>query len=617
MSGAHSGQQPTRSVDAIVLDLHEQIEQVRSGVLPRRQFVQQLAGMGLGAPLAGLLLIQAGLGQSGPAMAQTAGPAPAYPPTRRGGGGVLKLLMWQGPTLLNPHFATGVKDIEGARIFYEPLARWDAEGNLLPVLAAEIPSRANGGLAADGKSVLWRLKKGVTWHDGQPFTADDVLFNWQYAIDPATAAITAGDYLNLKMEKVDAHTVRVRFEQPSPFWPGIYCTTRLIPKHVFAPYSGAKSREAPANLKPVGTGPYVFADFKPGDLIRGTLNANYHQPNRPHFDSIELKGGGDAVSAARAVLQTGEYDYAWNLLVEDDVLKRLEVNGKGRVVFSAGGSIEAIFLNAADPWTEVDGERANPKSRHPFFSDPAVREALGLLIDRQGIQRFIAGRTGVATPNFLNNPERFRSPHRQMWFDIAKANALLDGAGYVRGADGMRSKAGKPLKLVFQTSINAPRQKIQAVIKQACQKAGIAVELKSVVGSVFFSSDVANPDTYGKFWADLQMYAGDQGSPDPTEHMQRFVSWEIASKANKWLRANLNRWHNAEFDAAYRAAEKEMDPVKRAALFIRMNDIACNDGYVIPLLYRPIVTGLGERLRAPLSGWDSDLASLADWYKVA
>ncbi len=591
-------------------ELHRWVQHVRDGQLPRRDFIGRLAALGITAPMAGLMLMNAGV-------AQAQAGVYSYKPTKRGGGGTLKLLLWQGPTLLNPHFATGTKDEEGSRIFYEPLARWDAEGNLQPILAAEIPSRENGGLTADGKSVLWKLKKGVTWHDGAPFTADDVVFNYQYATDPATAAVTAGAYADLKIEKVDSHTIRVVFVKPAPFWPGIYSTSQMIPKHVFAPYSGAKSREAPANLKPVGTGAYKFVDFKPGDMVRAAINPTYHQANKPHFDAIELKGGGDAVSAARAVLQTGEYDYAWNLLVEDEVLKRMESGGKGRVAFAAGGSTEAVYLNAADPNMEVDGERSSAKSKHPLFSDPAVRKAMALLIDRTGIQEFIYGRTGVATANFVNNPARFRSPNMKFEFNADKANALLDGAGWKRGSDGIRAKDGKKLKLLFQTSINASRQKAQAIIKQACGKAGIELELKTVTASVFFSSDVANPDTYGKFWADMQMYNVAQGRPDPERHMQRFASWEFAQKANKWLGVNLVRWRNDEFDAAFRASEIELDPVKRAAHYIRMNDIVCGEGHVIPLLYRPSVTGLASKLMAPLSGWDVDMGSLHDWYREA
>ncbi|MFZ2986925.1 peptide ABC transporter substrate-binding protein [Ideonella sp.] len=592
--------------------MRELIEQVRAGELPRRQFLGQMMSLGLSLPMAATLLMQAG-----PAQAQVLGQASPYKPTKRGGGGPLRLLMWQAPTLLNPHFATGTKDEEGSSVFYEGLARWDADGNLLPVLAAEIPSRDNGGLAADFKSVVWKLKKGVTWHDGKPFTADDVVFNWQYASDPATAAVTAGQYRDLKFEKVDSHTVRVVYAKASPFWPEGYAVLPLIPKHLFAAYSGAKSREAPANLRPVGTGPYKFTEFKPGDMVRGEINTAYHQANKPHFDTVELKGGGDAVSAARAVLQTGEFDYAWNLLVEDDVLKRLEAGGKGRVVFAQGGSTEALFLNYCDPATEVDGERAQAGTRHPLFSDPALVKAMGLLIDRQAIQTFVFGRAAVATPNFVNSPARFRSPNLKPEFSIDKANALLDAAGYKRGADGVREKGGRKLKFVFQTSINAPRQKVQAIIKQACQKAGIELELKSVLASIYFSSDVGNPDTYGKFYADLQMYTTSQGRPDPERQLQRFVSWEIASKANKWLGVNLSRWRSDAYDAAYRAAEGELDPVKRAALCIRMNDMVCSEGYVQPLLFRASVSGLGNKIQAPLNGWSLDLATLSDWYREA
>jgi peptide/nickel transport system substrate-binding protein len=591
--------------------LRELIAQVKAGRMSRRRFIHTMVGLGLTAPLAAQMLAYSGVAQ--------AQPASAYKPTRRGGGGALKMLWWQGATLLNPHFAVGTKDQEGCRIFYEPLAAWDADGNLVPVLAAEIPSLENGGLARDGMSVTWRLKKGVQWHDGAPFTADDALFNWEFAADPATAATTSGSYKEIKVDKIDSHSVRVRFGKPTPYWadPFVGTVGMMVPKHLFDAYRGAKSREAPANLKPVGTGPYKFTDFKPGDMVRGTLNPNYHLPNRPHFDSVEMKGGGDAVSAARAVIQTGEFDYAWNMQVEDEILKRLEAGGKGRAVITQGANIEHIPLNATDPWTEVDGERASVKSRHPLFSDPAVREAMNLLVDRGAVQEHIYGRTGVATANFLNNPSRFRSPNTKWEFSVDKANQVLEAAGWKRGPDGIRAKDGRKLKLVYQTSINAPRQKNQAIVKQACQKAGIDVELKSVTAGVYFSSDVANPDTYTKFFCDMQMYTTTMPQPDPERFMNQFVSWEAASKANKWQGRNISRWRSEEYDKTYRAAESELDPVKRAALFIRMNDLVIAGRHIIPVVYRPRVSAVAAKLHAPLSGWDNDLWNLRDWYKDA
>ena len=592
-------------------ELRELITAVRARRVSRRAFVDRMIGLGLAAPIATQVLARAGL-------AQTANPT-EYKPTKAGGGGVLKTLFWQAPTLLNPHFATGTKDQEGSRIFYEPLAAWDAEGNLAPVLAAEIPEIENGGVSPDGMSVTWKLKKGVEWHDGRPFTADDVVFNWEYATDPATAATTIGSYQDATVEKLDPLTVRIGFKKPTPFWANAFVGQRgmIIPKHLFEAYKGAASREAVTNLKPVGTGPYRFVDFKPGDLVKGERNPAYHLPNRPYFDTIEMKGGGDAVSAARAVIQTGEYDYAWNLQVEDEILLRLEKagNARGRVEIVQGGNIEHIQLNITDPWTEIDGERSSIKTKHPLFSDPAVRRALSLLVDRASVEAHIYGRTGLATGNFVNNPQRFVSKNTHWEFNIDKANQVLEEAGWKRGSDGIRAKDGKKLKLVFQTSINAPRQKTQAIVKQAYQRVGIEVELKSVTPSVYFSSDVANPDTYAKFYTDMQMYTTTMGEPDPAIFMRQFLSSEVAAKDNKWQGRNICRWRSDDYDKAFQAAEGELDPVKRAALYIAMNDMVVGDPAVIPVVYRPSVSAMSHQLRAVLSGWDNVLWDLKNWYR--
>jgi peptide/nickel transport system substrate-binding protein len=194
---------------------------------------------------------------------------------------------------------------------------------------------------------------------------------------------------------------------------------------------------------------------------------------------------------------------------------------------------------------------------------------------------------------------------------------MLDAAGWKRGADGVREKDGKKLKYVYQTSINTPRQKTQAIVKQACQKAGIEVELKSVTASVFFSSDVGNPDTYPHFYCDLQMYTTTMTEPDPALFMNQFTSWEVATKENKWQGRNITRWRNGEYDKAYRAAEGELDPVKRAALFIKMNELVIGDVVVIPVVYRPAVRGVHSKLKLTLSGWDNDMYQIAEWYREA
>jgi peptide/nickel transport system substrate-binding protein len=591
--------------------LRELITHVKAGRLSRRGFVQMMVGLGLTTPMAAQMLASAGVAEAQSKL--------VYKPTKRGGGGALKTLWWQGATLLNPYFAVGTKDQDGSRIFYEPLASWDPDGNLSAVLAAEIPTQQNGGLSKDGKTVVWKLKKDVQWHDGKPFTADDVVFNWEYAADPATASVHIATYKDIKAEKVDSHTVRVILPKPTPFWADAFVGIRgmIIPKHVFEPFKGGKSREAPANLKPVGTGPYRFVDFKPGDIVKGELNPHYHMPNRPFFDTIEMKGGGDAVSAARAVMQTGEFDYAWNLQVEDEILRRLEQGGKGKVDIVAGGDIEHIQCNFTDPWKEVDGERSSAKTKHPFLSDPAVRQALSLLVDRASVQEQIYGRTGITTANYLNAPSRFQSKNTKWEFNVDKANQVLEGAGWKRGSDGIREKGGVKLKMVYQTSINASRQKTQQVVKQAAGKAGIDIEIKSVTASVYFSSDPANLDTYPHFSTDIQMYTTTMTQPDPELFMIAFTSWEVASKENKWQGRNITRWKNEEYDKLYKASEGELDPAKRAAMYIKMNDLVIQNGVVIPVVWRPRVRAISNKLKLEQSGWDSDFWNLQHWYREA
>ena len=393
-------------------ELRQWIQRVKDGTITRRQFTRSMVGLGLTAPLAAQMLASSGI--RGVAEAQS---KPAFTPTKRGGGGPVKTLWWQAPVLLNPHLSPGTKDVDASRIFYEPLCSFDPDGNLLPVLAAEVPTLQNGGISKDGTSVTWRLKKDVAWHDGKPFTADDLVFTWEYAADPASAAVTSGAYKDIaRIDKIDSHTAKITFSRPAPFPFEPFCgpTGQVMPKHVFEPFKGAKSREAPGNLKPVGTGPYRIVDFKPGDAIKAELNPNYHVPNRPFFDTLELKGGGDATSAARAVLQTGEYDYAWNMQVEDDILVRLEQGGRGKVEIVYGGNIEYIGVNFSDPHTEVDGEWSSPKSKHPRSPDPAVRQALNLLVDRSAVQEQIYGRQGRTSANFLNAPSKFRSAQHEV-----------------------------------------------------------------------------------------------------------------------------------------------------------------------------------------------------------
>ena len=197
-----------------------------------------------------------------------------------------------------------------------------------------------------------------------------------------------------------------------------------------------------------------------------------------------------------------------------------------------------------------------------------------------------------------------------------RANQILEAAGWKRGPDGVRAKDGKRLKMLFQTSVNGPRQKTQQIIKQACARAGIELELKAVVASAFFSADPGNPDTFNHFYADLQMLNFNQGVPDPQRFMEQFTSWRVATRENKWSGQNKTRWRNDEYDRLWKAADTEMDAVKRAALFIRMNDLVTQNVVVIPILRRNGVDAVSRRLRGyEFHAWANQLGTLPFWQR--
>ena len=527
---------------------------------------------------------------------------------------VLKLLYWQAPTILNPHLSTGFKDSEASRITLEPLASYDAKGELVPFLAAEIPQAA-----PDGKSVTWKLKKGIKWSDGQPFTAADVVFTYQFITNPKTGSTSAGNYETVKsVEALDDYTVKVNFKGVNPGWASILVGTEgmILPRHLYANFNGEKARSAPANLLPVGTGPYKVMEFKPGDTVIYQPNPYFRDPNPEGFKKIELKGGGDATASARSVLQTQEADYAYNLQVEAPILKDLQASGKGQLISEYGSLVERILFNFSDPnKATASGERSNKNNPHPFLADIKVRQAFSLAIDRDTIVQQLYGITGRTTPNYIVLPKQYYSPNTSYNFDLAKAKKLLDAAGWVdSNGNGVRDKKGVEMQIVFQTSVNPLRQKTQEIVKQGLQDIGVGVELKAIDPSVFFASDPGNNDTVEKFYADLQMFTTGNSVPDPSTYFKTNTCGSIPQKSNKWAGDNYSRYCNPEYDKLWQAANQELDPQKRQQMFIKMNDLLINDFVVVPLVHRADVVAISSRLDGfELTPWDRNTWKIKDW----
>lgn len=545
--------------------------------------------------------------------------SPANGATRETAADTLKLLYWQAPTILNPHFSSGFKDAEASRITLEPLASFDAEGNLVLFLAAEAPSLENGGVAADGRSVTWRLKPDIQWSDGTPFTAADVVFTYQFITNPDVATTSAGTYDSIDtVEALDPTTVKITFKQPNPAWYLVFTGTEgmVLPQHLFQDYNGPSGRDAPANRMPVGTGPYRVVEFRSGDVVVYEPNPYYRDRDTLAFTRIELKGGGDAASAARAVLQTGDVDFAYNLQVEANVLKQLQAGGQGQVVTNFGSLVERIVLNFTDPNRETaDGERSSLEFPHPFLSDPQVRQALNLAMDRQTIAEQLYGPTGQPTANFLVAPVQFRSTHTSSRYDLAAAAALLDQAGWKdTNGNGTRDQAGVEMEVVFQTSVNPLRQKTQAIVKQSLEQIGVGVTLKTIDPSVYFSGDPANRETVERFQADLQMFATGNTNPDPGSYMKTYTCDQVAQKSNNWSKQNYSRYCNPAYDALWQQSTQELDPKRRQDLFIQMNDLLVQDGAVFPLVHRADAAGVSNRLAGVnLTPWDLNTWNIAEW----
>ena len=271
----------------------------------------------------------------------------------RGRDGQVNIIYWQAPSTLNPYLSGGTKEVEAASLVLESLGRFDNTGALLPWLAAEIPTVENGGISEDLTTITWTFKDGVTWSDGSALTANDAVFTWQYCTVEGGGCAQASYFDGVaSMEAIDDVTLKITFDAPKPFpyTALVGAESPIIQAAQFADCLGAAAPTCvDANFGPIGTGPFVVTDFKANDVIQFDANENFREAGKPAFASVLFKGGGDAASAARSVLETGEFDYAWNLQIDPTVLSDMESAGLGSVVTAFGTSVERLHLNQTNP----------------------------------------------------------------------------------------------------------------------------------------------------------------------------------------------------------------------------------------------------------------------------
>jgi peptide/nickel transport system substrate-binding protein len=547
---------------------------------------------------------------------------PAF--AERGADGHVNVLYWQAPSSMNPYLSGGTKEIEVGSIVIEPLAGFDEKGAIFPRLAAEVPTVENGGVSADLTTITWKLKPDLKWSDGSAVTADDAVFTWQYCTAPDGGCAQASKYEGVKsVEAVDPQTIKVTFSapKPNPYTAFVGSTAPILQKAQFANCLGAAASTCTEqNNAPIGTGPFMVTSFKTNDTVELAANPNYRDAAKPAFATMTVKGGGDAEAAARAVLETGEIDYAWNTQVNPELQAAMAAGGKGVFVNGFGTLVERIEINLTDPSSDLpEGERSTVKHPHPILSDANVRKALSMAIDRQALVDVGYGSAGRPTCNLVPAPEAYASANTDcIAQDLEGAKKLLDEAGWTVGADGIREKDGKKLHILYQSTVNPVRQDFQALVKAWWTEIGVDVELKSIDGSVFFGGDAASPDTYQKFYADVEMYANNFDGTDPEAYLAQYKCDKIPSPDTQWQGENINRFCDPAYDALAAEMAQTSDMTKRGDLAKKMNEMLTKDSYtVLPLVDRGRLSAASNTLGGVvLNTWDSEMWNVQDWTRL-
>ncbi|MFD1342360.1 peptide ABC transporter substrate-binding protein [Litorisediminicola beolgyonensis] len=543
----------------------------------------------------------------------------------RGADGQVNIIYWQAPSIMNPYLSGGTKDIEAASLVIEPLGRYDPTGALVPYLAVEIPTVENGGVSEDLTTITWTLKEGLLWSDGSPVTAADVVFTSEYCMDPEGGCAQRAKFDGVaSVEAVDDLTVKVTFEtpKPNPYGPFMGGQSPILQKAQFENCKGANASSCTEeNFNPIGTGPFRVTDFRPNDVISLEANPNYRDPAKPAFATVNFKGGGDAMAAGRAVLETGEFDYAWNLQLAPDVLEQMAAAGQGEPIAAFGTLVERIEMNLTDPSPDLpEGERSTVAHPHPFLSEEPVRRALSMAIDRELLVEVGYGQAGRATCNLVPAPELYASDNTDcLTQDIEGAKALLEENGWTDSdGDGIRDKDGMKLSLVYQTSTNAVRQDFQALIKQWWSEIGVETELRNIDASVFFGGDPGSPDTFQKFYADVEMYANNFDGTDPQAYLSMYRCGNEPKPSSQWQGENINRFCSEEYDALLDELAQTGELDKRGEIAKQLNDMITKETMtIVPLVDRGRVSARSNTLGGvALNTWDSELWNAADWYRI-
>ncbi|HRP99381.1 MAG TPA: peptide ABC transporter substrate-binding protein [Terrimesophilobacter sp.] len=489
-------------------------------------------------------------------------------------GGIAVVSLVGEPGVLNPFFNTESSALISEAFVIEPLFTLLQNGTHEATLAASVPTIDNGGVSEDGLEITFELRDGITWSDGEPFTAEDLAFTVDVAQNPDAAALPSPEYASITgTEVIDDLTLKVTLSKPELGYLELFRTT--LPKHRFT--SSAIGLDDPLVRLPLGTGPFVFDEWRSGDEIILSANENYWlDPNLPHLDGVTIKITPDQQTATAGFL-AGDYDTMFFIsggdfpaiaeAVEEGAPFHLQIDKQ------QPGFVEYLWLNHSD--------QGNPAVGHPVLSDPAVREAIDLGIDRETIVNELLDGMGVLSGAFISSG--FGSVWRSATkYDPQAAADVLEDAGWVLGPDGVRERDGVRASLRFQTiSGDQDRVLYQQVIQQNLADLGIELTIDNVpAGQIFAPYEAGGLLATGDY--DIIM-SRDGRYADPGLWVYTFASISIPSEENGGQGFTYSHWRNAEYDELGYLASITLDFDERAALLAQIDELFVSERVAIPV----------------------------------
>ena len=381
---------------------------------------------------------------------------------------------------LNPHLATALILGNLSQLTMAYLVRYGHDNRPIPELATEVPTEANGGIGKDGKTITWHLRKGVKWSDGAPFDADDVVFSTNAVNNPKNNEVGRDGWdLITKIDEPDKYTVVFHLKKPySGYLPTFFGSAGanpcILPKHILGNLPDIN--HAPYNSKPVGIGPFRYAEWVRSDHV--TLEANpYYWRGQPKIKKIIEKIIPDRNTLLNQ-LQTGEVDM-WTYVAPAYV-------GRATALPNVTSFRGPSYLYS----------HVTFNTSHPPLKEKVVRQALRLATDRKLLRDKISHGIGILEESSITPASALHPNVAAIPYDPAKANAMLDAAGWKRGRDGIRAKDGVALNLDFASFAGSPDNDARLEqIRQMWKQIGVAFTVKRYNNALFFQ--IPNGVVYG------------------------------------------------------------------------------------------------------------------------